>query len=479
MEKYQGEIFLMYIVQNKPLTQVREHLLQKHGLEVPVKALKTKLMQWGYTKNIKRGEARQILREKGSRDAAGKSSSFTLRQRPVALEKITKHGHRAGLLPHGGPQQASSTVPSLPPNNDPASNSTRQIACRTPPPPTGLPPNLPNHRWVPSEKILFHLDTLIKGSFEAGKWRFNGNEFLILSSPMQETEKSSLHSFLSHLIDGSAAVKFKDFRLAGAHWRQAFLVAENLIATGEYHDILPNLVQQINDLESQGLSDVARMLKQHVTQCSVITLKSRGGGATSTSEVYQTLGNLDMIDMSDLEERIMQRFAELFTQYLGPECYNTFVMSMNRARRRLLRQPWTRLEDFLPSVEEELDGLFGSSNRRSLDVLGLRAEILSQRGLDHEVEIEAKAILERVAGIRDDAWQRLYHLVRASFWGGEAQFRQGKWDEARMSLESAMVFAEEFRGVEKADIFEPERLVMKRYLEELQAFESNSEDLGS
>jgi hypothetical protein len=66
-------------------------------LHIRAKALKTKLMQWGYTKNVKRGEVLHILRQKESRESAGKQSSFTLRQRPVALEKVTKHSQRARL----------------------------------------------------------------------------------------------------------------------------------------------------------------------------------------------------------------------------------------------------------------------------------------------------------------------------------------------------------------------------------------------
>ena len=510
MEVHQGEIFLLYIVQNKPLSRVREILKEKYGFEIPyvatpspvlttctlplypisitdetpwgavisVKAMKMKLMEWGYTKNVKRAEVVSILREKERRDAAGKPSAFTLRQRPIALEKVAKHGHRAGLSLHQGQNMNPTASISTSSNNN---GDSRQIACRTPPPAQHVPPPLRNQRWVVSENVLFHVDALIKGSFEAGRWRFNGNDAIIHSSRIQDDDLGRLHNFLGNLIDGSAAATTGDFSRAGTHWRQAFLAVEHLVSSGEYHDILPNLVQKLNDLNREGLTEVAVLLKQHIARCSSNssrTSATESGNNSATTTIYHSLGNLDMSDLSDIEERIMQRFSELFTQHLGPACYNTFVMDMNRARRRLTHQPWTTFNDFLPRVEG-LDARFGRADRRSLDVLGLRAEILSQRGggggggwlvqVQVEVEAEAFEILERIEGIpENDQWQRLYHLVRAWFWIGQAQFRQSKRAQAVQSLQKAAGFAEAFREVEEAtDIFEPERVAIRSYLAQL------------
>lgn len=235
--------------------------------------LKTQLMEWGYTKNVKRAEVQHILRESQSRESAGKQSSFTLRQRPVALDKVTKHGHRARLS-----TQPAGTAPPFPAFDDTVSGS-RQIACRTPPPaqiPAALPPN---QRWVVSEKILFHVDALVKGSFEAGRWRFNGNDALIHSSLTQQAELNRLHGFLNSLIDGSAAAAASDFVRAGSHWRHAFLAVEDLVVQGAYHNIVPNLVLKINDLNRQGLGEVAAMLKTHIARCcgKAEILSERGG----------------------------------------------------------------------------------------------------------------------------------------------------------------------------------------------------------
>ncbi|KAK4163717.1 hypothetical protein QBC43DRAFT_55976 [Cladorrhinum sp. PSN259] len=419
------------------------------------KALKTKLMQWGYTKNVKRAEVLHILREKESRESAGKQSSFTLRQRPVALEKVTKHSQRARLT-------TTRSNANMQPARESDLDVRHQIACRTPPPPQ-LPSTLPPHQhWVVSEKILFHVDALVKGSFEAGLWRFNGNDAIIHSSTAQDVECARLHSFLSSLADGSAAAASGNFSRAGSHWRRAFLTVEALVVEGEYHDIIPNMVQKINDLNRQGLPEVAALLKTHVARCGRGVSGSKN---KAVSTIYQELGRLEMAYMEDVEDRIMQRFSELFLLYLGPGCYNSFVMSMNRARRRLARHPWTTFADYLPDIGE-LNHRFGYADRRSLDVLGLRTEILSERpGCEAQVEAEATEMVERVAGIPEqDDWQRLYNLVRAWFSIGQAQYRFGKREAAFASLSTALKFDEEFRRVELNDIYEPERAIINEYL---------------
>jgi hypothetical protein len=120
----------------------------------------------------------------------------------------------------------------------------RQIACRTPPP-AQIPAALPPHQhWVVAENIFFHVDVLVKGSFEAGRWRFNGNDAIIHSSPAQKVECAPLHGFLGSLIDGSTAAAASDFVSAGSHWRHVFLSVEHLVVQGEYEDIVPNLVQR-------------------------------------------------------------------------------------------------------------------------------------------------------------------------------------------------------------------------------------------
>src|SRR4051794_16754010 len=116
-------------------------MTNRHMLLRP-KILKTKLSKWGYTKNIKRNEALEVLREKSNREAIGKDYEFTVRRRPVDLEKIQRHGKRAGFQ-H---LQLDTLWNSQNPN--------RAVVCRTPPPalPTALPVFEP---WRVAEKLLF------------------------------------------------------------------------------------------------------------------------------------------------------------------------------------------------------------------------------------------------------------------------------------------------------------------------------------
>lgn len=99
-----------------------------------------------------------------------------LHERPVDLERIERHGHRAGFQLV---QQGSLWRPDL--------CGTGTVICRTPP--LSLPPSLPVlEPWRIPEKLLHDIDTLIKGSFEAGHWRFNGNGLIINSSLTTEVQ---------------------------------------------------------------------------------------------------------------------------------------------------------------------------------------------------------------------------------------------------------------------------------------------------
>jgi hypothetical protein len=68
-----------------------------------------------------------------------------------------------------------------------------------------------------------------------------------------------------------------------------------------------------------------------------------------------------MVHLPALEARIMGRFREFFEWYQGPRSYNSFVMMVNQARRRLMRDGSVRIEDVLPPVDH-YDQAFGVCN---------------------------------------------------------------------------------------------------------------------
>lgn len=407
-----------------------------------LKVLKTKLAQWGYTKNVKRCEVVQVLREKARRRSAGieEDYTFTLQQRPVDLKKIERHRQRAGL-----------------PDIQQPENITTEIAWRTPPPspPTSLPP-----QWRICEKVLYDIDILIKGSFETGLWSFKGNELIIKSSTSQDLEIEVLHNFLGDFAFGCHAADTRNFVRAGVCWQRAFLNIEALVR-GRYHDIIPNLVQKINDLNRQGHSRLAALLKEHIARCG----KSLLGPNSSTKSIYDGLGKLDMSFMLEVEERIMKQFTKLFELYLGHLCYNSFVIMLDGARRRLLQYPWVNF-DCLPDISH-LDSIFGPTDRRSLDVISLRIEILNNRNMHVETEVEASMLIQRAEMIQSDNWQRFYNLTRGWYFLGTAQYFLRKRDVAIQSLSNALRSDDELCNIDEFHIFNAERMIILEYLEHL------------
>lgn len=417
-------------------------------------ALKTQLASWGFTKHLKRGEVLDILRAKATRDAAGKDSAFTLRGRPVSLEQVEKHRRKFGI-PSVRPGNVSHSRPVL------AHSSTQDLVCRTPPPsPYASIPVIEIHR-VP-EKLLYDIDVLAKGSFEAGRWKFVSNEQVMYSSEYEVQEKQTLHDFIGNIINGSAAAKKKNYNLAFEHWQQACVKVDGLV-NGQYHDIIPNLIQQINDLNRQDLAPVAASLKAHIAESSSV----HGKPGEPTAAILAGLGQLDMSLMVVTEERIMTHFHLVFEQYLGYRCYNSFVMMIDGARRRLLHDKWATFADCLPDVAE-LDSMFYPKDRRALDVIGLRLEILKNRDMPVEAEEEASDLVRRAEGICNDDWQRFYHLTRAWYFLGWAQYSMlGKQDQATSSFHEALRCNDELCKIEDFHIFVSEQAEMQTYLDEL------------
>lgn len=333
------------------------------------------------------------------------------------------------------------------------------MVCRTPP---LLPKSLPvAQAWRIFEKLLFDVNNHIRVSFESGVWTFDGNERLIRSSPAQSSERNSLHAFLGGLDISCAAFAAGNFQLAGGYWRQGFREIETLVM-GQYHDTIPNMIQKINDLNGQGQLEVAVLLKKQITRSSM-TYQSPDRSRLSILEVLE---KLDLEYMLEIEERVMQCYVELFDLYLGSQCYSSFVMLMNAARRKLTRNPSATFEECLPDLSV-LDNSFGPSNQRSMDVVRLRVETLNLRGLHEQTEIEAYVLVERAAQIEDDQWKQLYYLTKGWFYVGSAQYLLGKPDIATENLSQSLRCEERFSRIDHSGLFNPERLIMLKYLEHL------------
>jgi hypothetical protein len=222
------------------------------------------------------------------------------------------------------------------------------------------------------EQLFFDNSNVVKGSFESIDWFSVGENSIIMSSPNQKTERKSLHSLLGNLDIGCTAHSNGNVALAGLHWRKAFREINTLV-TGVYHDNIPNLIQKINDLNSSGHPKVAAMLKDQISQtCDVIP-----NAVLPLTSIYRSLQHLELSQLPEVEDRIMAEFAVYFSHYLGDMHYNAFVMRMNAARRRLVRDRWARIEEHVPSLFV-LELTFDPWDKRCLDVLLLRWRFSAQ-----------------------------------------------------------------------------------------------------
>ncbi|KAF2663277.1 hypothetical protein BT63DRAFT_484363 [Microthyrium microscopicum] len=452
MDDYQGHIFQLYIVQKKTLANVILELKDQHGIEVSRSQLLSELKRWEYVRNIKKADALAVLQEKSRREVARKAYDFSIQSRPVDLSRIEQHALRSGFIPESSkhvPQQERHITDMV------------RVACRTPPPTTSVS-LLREEQWRIPEKLIFDVENLVKGSFEAGHWSWNGKDTIIKSSEDQTNEKQLLHGFLGALINGREAADTRDFELAVTCWKRGFKFVDSLVK-GQYHDIVPNLIQAINDLSREGQGSVARMLRDHIADCGNTYLQLN----SSTKSVYVGLGDLDMTYMAMVEANVMQCFKDRFEFYLGPVSYNSFVMMMNHARRRLYQDDWVRLEDVLPPVDL-MDRRYGVSDPRTLDVIGMRIEVAYKRKLLEQVETEAPILIGRAMLIDDDDWQRFYNLTRGWFDLGCAQYFLRKKLSSLNSFDKALMNDDQLKGLGPCNIFDPQRITIAKYRGEMQ-----------
>ncbi|KAF5674775.1 hypothetical protein FCIRC_7640 [Fusarium circinatum] len=437
LEDYQGEIYYHYIVKRRTQKDVLSILKEQHGVDVSKKQLTTALSKWEYTRYTKAREISSIAQ-----------GNETLRRENSSLQPSLPLS--SGYLQRGNAGVGNPSQPSY--------SGSQQILSHAP------PRFLREEQWRGCETVFFHIDKLIQGSFEAGHWRWSGQETIINSSIRQQQETVILHSFLNSVQCAHLSIDRHDLTQAVLHWDAAFQAVDHLVQ-GQYHDIIPNLVQKINDINDKGQVQVALELLRHITECAQTYLKDK----PATYPIYASLADIPMVHLPALEARIMGRFREFFEWYQGPRSYNTSVMMVNQARRWLMRDDNARLEDVLPPVDH-YDQIFGVCNRRSLDIIALRLEITYKRRQFVQLETEATILIQRAKLIRDDDWHRLYNLVRGWYHLGCAQFSLLKWVPAMTSFDRALQSDAQLRELGNWTIFDTEKVAIEGFRTQMFSF---------
>jgi hypothetical protein len=406
------------------------------------------------------------VREKGRRELQGKETTFFLRDRPVDLEKVEKFRKRERIQ-HMKQQINLEKVQELHSvDRDQTSRGMPLLQAK----PTGLisrtPPRSPLQRplaspqvWKIPEKLMYHIETYIKGSFECGDWHFFHNERLIESSKHQASEMTSVMSYLDGLDTGCRYFAEGKADVGGLYWRKAFREIETLVQ-GTYHGIIPNMIFKVNDLDDNGYREAAIMMKSYAAQCCL----GRQSPEQVRTAIFRALADADMDQMKELEIMIMSCFARLFKVYVGPRCYSTFVMEMDLARRRILRgEP---LDHCLPDLSD-LDAKFGPINHRSLDVIRLQMEFLFQRKEYAEVEKTASLLIERASTVEGDEWRRLYFLVKGGYHLDVTQYHTANYAAAMETLSTCLKWEEEIWKVDNTGQFNSEKVEMLERLEDM------------
>lgn len=307
------------------------------------------------------------------------------------------------------------------------------------------------------EKILHKVEMLIQKSFETGSWRFFHNERLINSSDEAAQEQKNVMTWISDIDLGLAAAACGDGELAFRRWDDACESMKPLVL-GQYHGIVPNLIWKISDLHRAGFPRKAREMMNHIAEFS-----RQCHSRYPVSELFRQLDGIDLHSIGGFEDRILEIFQMWFLFYLGDRCYNTFVMRMDGARQKALRDDWADIHALLPDLSE-LDSLYGPTNCRPMDVLRLRLEILHARKQHSQIITEAETLIPRASAKTYDPWQQHYFLIKAFYYGGHAHLELGNQESARHWYGRALKLIDDFQLFDQSNQFLVQQLGMQESL---------------
>ena len=425
------------------------------------KKFKTKINQWGYDKKLRRPQVAAMIQEQrqNGTDLGTNSGIIRLAGRPVDPERIKRYLKRNPIP--GFPSRVTGNVIRR--------DHYRHVWQGFPVPSTQLsdPPT-----WGIPLMLFHNIEVLIKGSFKLKTWKSQGDELLIESSATATAEKQCIMALINNLELGCTAANLGNETLASSHWQEAFQKI-GILAKGQYHGNIPNLIIELNDLAAEGFGPIAALMKQEFARAS----STEQGCDQIRSLIFHFLSNLSLDVMSEVEERIMSIFHQQFEHHVGWRSYSTFVMMMDGARRKLLRNKWARLEDCLPRLED-LDAEFDPSNCRPMDVLRMRVEVLYRRALAEQdvrerrqlfgqVEVEASELVRRAEMKENDPWQRPYFFVKGLYHLGSAQYELARDAAAEESFSTALCYEAEFCEVDQSGQFAQEVICMQAKLQYL------------
>ncbi|KAL5606841.1 hypothetical protein BROUX41_003218 [Berkeleyomyces rouxiae] len=133
-ENHKAVIRQLYLDERRPLKEVMQLMVERHGFRATPKMYKTRFSQWGFAKNNTEEEVKRLLSIKFQRDAEGKTSEFVRNGRVVNIRTYLKRKGKTEYDLYDF--EANANLP----------GHTR---CRTPPP----LPNLPGHMAADVKRV--------------------------------------------------------------------------------------------------------------------------------------------------------------------------------------------------------------------------------------------------------------------------------------------------------------------------------------
>ncbi|KAK3323316.1 hypothetical protein B0T19DRAFT_201450 [Cercophora scortea] len=168
-EGHRATVTRLYLDDQKTLKEVKKYMEETHLFFATEKMYKTRIKKWALDKNNKMAEVAYMVRLKRQRDAVGKRSAFTVRNRPVDWSDIERYLHRTpgfqAKIDNGQIELGTAALGIVcrTPSPDPAA-AARSLATI----PSKLPTTTRSGRL--HEEALHLLRNYLDGAFEQGIW---------------------------------------------------------------------------------------------------------------------------------------------------------------------------------------------------------------------------------------------------------------------------------------------------------------------
>ncbi|KAF9870765.1 hypothetical protein CkaCkLH20_11664 [Colletotrichum karsti] len=303
----------LYQEEKKSLKEVMEIMEREYHFTATVKMYKSRIWKWGLDKKLKGDEVLAIMLLKRDRDELGKGpTEFRIRGQLVDMENINRYLKRNPSL-----------MAKFRAGHTPSVQTTLEVTCRTPSPPSSPPRALaPTTELQSTEQVLCLFRDYIDGSFASGDWWY---EYDVGCSSKRVEGIDSANSLFERVIASFALVnqcmKKRDHIDINRVLGPAFDALRGLVAS-ETPDFVARTVCLLWYLERHYKQDLLRVVLNYLAGLIPIML----GPYHILGHIWRRLAATNFSSWYELSMRLYAMLVPKIEEQVGSANYLTHLV---------------------------------------------------------------------------------------------------------------------------------------------------------